>query len=455
MNHPLYVILIVIFMVLSSLEAGNIARGPNIDSPQMSRTPSEISLEHPLDEHELESDDDIVDIPPVAPHIQEEFKMPQKAANSTESHSFFGKIKRRIMDTKWYKSMKHYWSYWKRQFRKDGISERSTRADLKSFKRWNRRNKPSKRYMMPEDSTYEDRDRASRALQYSLIARQIALLYSTPETLDSRSGLCSKYKLVYEYVSDRYRTKFALYESKHEFVMAFKGTTTWQEIFRINLAISKIKCELHGHCGMGHGGFLRAFQHMYGDMQAALNMTRGKPLVVTGHSLGGAFAVLTAHHLAIKKNPILVKGVYTFGTPHVGDLDFAQEFDYLVSSRVEVVQVELADEINKDLITTSPLLGFYQVAQNQRRLILPCINRFDQQCSLPELHYHWYYVTALAKIALKKCGVMKTTRDSNPKQEIISPRLIWSFSETRDDDSVPSQWWSWDTLVRLKRKAVG
>lgn len=52
---------------------------------------------------------------------------------------------------------------------------------------------------------------------------------------------------------------------------------------------------------------------------------REKDIWITGHSLGGALAVLLTAMLIIDE--IKVKGLYTFGAPRVGNTKFAEEFD--------------------------------------------------------------------------------------------------------------------------------
>jgi len=50
-------------------------------------------------------------------------------------------------------------------------------------------------------------------------------------------------------------------------------------------------------------------------------------LLITGHSLGGAIATLTAFDLLYSKAPFLVSDLITFGSPRVGNDRFAQYFD--------------------------------------------------------------------------------------------------------------------------------
>lgn len=86
-----------------------------------------------------------------------------------------------------------------------------------------------------------------------------------------------------------------------------------------------------------HAGFLQAFQHIWGSalpdaicsqmeesewvgLRGVSNIIRDKvrarrlPLFVTGHSLGGAIATLTAYH-AVSHHPDIY--LYTFGSPRV------------------------------------------------------------------------------------------------------------------------------------------
>jgi triacylglycerol lipase len=72
--------------------------------------------------------------------------------------------------------------------------------------------------------------------------------------------------------------------------------------------------------GKVHAGFLKAFSEIAPLLDGLLEKrTPGQRVWLTGHSLGGALATLSAAHLG----PEAIQGLYTFGCPRVGDAAFA------------------------------------------------------------------------------------------------------------------------------------
>lgn len=74
------------------------------------------------------------------------------------------------------------------------------------------------------------------------------------------------------------------------------------------------------------------------------------PLLITGHSLGGALAMLAAEGLFKEGFPI--GAVYTFGAPRVGNAVWAAGYDLLLRVRTWRVVDEL------DVVPRVPLLGY-------------------------------------------------------------------------------------------------
>jgi len=86
-----------------------------------------------------------------------------------------------------------------------------------------------------------------------------------------------------------------------------------------------------------------------------------KSLWFTGHSLGGAVAVLAAASCIWNNSPIEVSGVYTYGQPRVGDLRFAK----LYNSRLKSKTFRFVN--NNDVVTRiptwAPIFFFAHVGQ--------------------------------------------------------------------------------------------
>jgi hypothetical protein len=71
--------------------------------------------------------------------------------------------------------------------------------------------------------------------------------------------------------------------------------------------------------GVVHRGFLGAFQVVDARLRAILSEFSGRPVLLTGHSLGGALATLAA---AEWQGQIGISGIYTYGQPAVGKRSF-------------------------------------------------------------------------------------------------------------------------------------
>lgn len=83
-----------------------------------------------------------------------------------------------------------------------------------------------------------------------------------------------------------------------------------------------------------HIGFLNALDAAQTQLDTllALPSVAGKPLWLTGHSLGGALAVLLAARMTLLEGRP-VQGLYTFGQPRVGNRTFARVLGEALSDR--------------------------------------------------------------------------------------------------------------------------
>ncbi|NJK34634.1 MAG: lipase family protein [Oscillatoriales cyanobacterium SM2_2_1] len=107
-------------------------------------------------------------------------------------------------------------------------------------------------------------------------------------------------------------------------VLAFRGTESlvnWCQNLDFDL--------VQGFGGCLHVGFYEALTYIWSELRTNLN--RDRPILLTGHSLGGALATIAA--LDLHQRDYRVTGVYTFGSPRVGNRAFAAGYDLALRSR--------------------------------------------------------------------------------------------------------------------------
>jgi predicted lipase len=122
--------------------------------------------------------------------------------------------------------------------------------------------------------------------------------------------------------------------------IAFRGTDSLRDWitdlrFRRTVLLTKLGCE----CEV-HAGFLAAYGSILVPLTAYLKkiVVAQRPLFITGHSLGGALAVLAA--LELQRHGLAVAQVYTFGQPRVGNQAFAALYNQRLKHRTQAVTNE-------------------------------------------------------------------------------------------------------------------
>ncbi len=99
-------------------------------------------------------------------------------------------------------------------------------------------------------------------------------------------------------------------------VLAFRGTEATQ--------LADIKADLNVFVtdkdgALIHSGFLKAYENVRNPIQEEIDKLKDCALFVTGHSLGGALALIAVREL----NTQNMAACYTFGSPRVGSSEFA------------------------------------------------------------------------------------------------------------------------------------
>jgi len=114
-------------------------------------------------------------------------------------------------------------------------------------------------------------------------------------------------------------------------LIAFRGTQERKD-WESNARVDPVK----GPWGTRvHSGFLNATDAFWSDISRRLDEWGDNVGVwITGHSLGGAIAMLFAARLCDERK-LIPAGVYTFGQPAVGSVNFVKTYDNELADRTQ------------------------------------------------------------------------------------------------------------------------
>jgi predicted lipase len=125
--------------------------------------------------------------------------------------------------------------------------------------------------------------------------------------------------------------------SLNAIVVSFRGTSDIKN-WIIDLTTTQTVYAKCSGCAV-HKGFFDGYNmikpQMVSQLQALRATYRNAPILVTGHSMGGAFAILAAAD--IKDLYGNVQSVYTFGQPRVGNAQFASYYTGHISETYRVI----------------------------------------------------------------------------------------------------------------------
>jgi hypothetical protein len=127
-------------------------------------------------------------------------------------------------------------------------------------------------------------------------------------------------------------------------VIAFRGSDIWtkKEKFNMKKVVGDLKADLDIRLtgwqqgGKVHRGFKEALYEVWPDLQPYIIRfeSKGYRIWITGHSLGGALATLCG---SLLNN---AQGVYTFGSPRVGNKEFKEHLSvriYRIVNNADIV----------------------------------------------------------------------------------------------------------------------
>ncbi|MGI0486561.1 lipase family protein [Pantanalinema rosaneae CENA516] len=170
----------------------------------------------------------------------------------------------------------------------------------------------------------------------------------------------------------QYDTDGVVMSNNEVIIVVFRGTelsASWssrvRDFIRTNTNIVKAPMSDFGTDIKVHSGFWNAFQEVRDDIIRLVNKhrTSQQRIWVTGHSLGGAQAVLTA--ITLQAQSIPVQGLYTYGCPRIGNEQFSRLFARMNVQRY-VYALDLVPMLPDDLF-----LGYRHVGKTNNIRVLP------------------------------------------------------------------------------------
>jgi triacylglycerol lipase len=128
-------------------------------------------------------------------------------------------------------------------------------------------------------------------------------------------------------------------ESPSTVVVAFRGTQNVFDLFT-DINWSQIPYPYAAGAGSVHRGFAELYaRKLRPQLLAHLGrLSPRKRLVLAGHSLGGALATLAAPDLA-RHTRFRPAHVFTYGSPMVGNAQFAAAYDRIIDKSTRVMNV--------------------------------------------------------------------------------------------------------------------
>lgn len=200
------------------------------------------------------------------------------------------------------------------------------------------------------------------------LCRASVLAYEDEDTIRAETGAWGFDR--FRFVHSEHEASFALDDtqaflagSDDMLIVVFRGT----EPTNIRDWLSDVNAPAApgpGQHGMVHLGFSQALDSVYSRVRDTIEefRTNEQTVWITGHSLGGALAMLAGARLYFEVPNLLPTGVYTFGQPRTCDSALAEAYDAAFASRC------FRFVNNNDVVPTVPPEPLYSHVQSVRYL---------------------------------------------------------------------------------------
>jgi triacylglycerol lipase len=217
--------------------------------------------------------------------------------------------------------------------------------------------------LFPSSSAYQARDAA-------FLAEAAHCAYNNPQEIVAQAA---RWNYPHFRFLEQGNTQAYIMANDQRVVLVFRGTEPTSPKDWLTNTKLPLREALGGRV---HGGFWQDWRNV-ADLvveQVRRLRDRNQELWITGHSLGGALSVLAALTLVTQDQS--VNGVYTFGAPRIGDLDFSNNYNsYLQAQTLRLVN-------HRDMVPRVPPLqwGYQHVGQ---------MIYFNQQGQLQQSSQFW------------------------------------------------------------------
>jgi len=124
-------------------------------------------------------------------------------------------------------------------------------------------------------------------------------------------------------------TEAFIARQKNDLIISFRGTKGKADWLR-NLKLRTVNDGGFGHV---HRGFYEAYDVVKDGIRDAVQMAGTSRVFLTGHSLGGAIAMIAAADLSVIGYDDKINSIYTFGQPRTGKPDFRTYYNSMFKDK--------------------------------------------------------------------------------------------------------------------------